>query len=251
MTHIAIIDDESKVRSLLRSLVTDELPWASIVGEANSVQTGLQLIASQSPEIILLDVEMGDGTGFDLLAQMGNDRPQVIFITAFNHYAVKALRAGAVDFIEKPINPDELWTALHNARKKRQQEVEPTFDALFQALQTNLSGTIAVPTRRGLKHLDANHISFIKAEGAYAEIHFTNGDKPLMISRMLKEIMPPLERLVFTRPLRSFLVNIKIFQEIIRTDGGSLLMAGGEIVPFSKQYKETALKKIQGNTTFL
>ena len=251
MIEVAIIDDESKIRSLLRSLLLDELNWVSIVGEADSVASGLELIRSRSPQIILLDVEMGDGTGFDLLSRLDHEQPQVIFVTAFNHYAVKALRAGAVDFIEKPINPEELITALNGSRKRVEKMTAPSFEALFQALKAKTSQTIAVPTRRGLIHLEASDISHIKAEGAYSEIHFTNGKKPLMISRMLKEIMPPLENLGFTRPHRSYLINIAKIKEIIRSDGGSILMMDDHRIPFSKQHKELALNEIRNMTTFL
>lgn len=248
MTTLAIIDDEPKTRSLLRSLVQENLPWVQVVGVADSVESGLALIKEHGPEVILLDVQMGDGLGFDLLSKLEHIRPHVIFVTAYNQYAIKALRAGAVDYVEKPINPDELLDALTRTRKLIEEASVPSYEHLMQTLAAAALRRIAVPTRSGMKYIEPSSITFVKADGAYSKIHFDDGAKPMLISKMLTEMETALKAIGFVRPHRSYLINTSKVVELSRTDGGTVLLEDGTWVPFSKSYKEKALEGIRKAT---
>jgi len=251
MLQLAIIDDEPKIRSFLNAILLDQMQNVAIVGEASSVKTGLQLIRNKQPQVILLDVEMGDGTGFDLLSQLGSHRPHVIFVTAYDHYAVQALRADAIDYIEKPVNLDELTAALKKVMQLVKDNVQPAYGNLLQSVKSKIKNKIVVPSRSGLLYFDASEVVCIKADGTYAQF-FTEGTaRPFIISRTLKEIQPALEQLGFIRLHRSYLVNASKIQELNKTDGGFVILSNGMQVPFSRQYKEDVMRLIKDLTTFL
>lgn len=251
MIRIAIIEDEPKTRSLLRAILSQEFPDFEVVGDAHSVKSGLQLIEEQRPQAILLDVEMADGTGFDLLERLTKVRPHIIFVTAYDHYAVKALRSGAVDYIEKPFNPAELEAGLERVKQRISSSEAPKYTELLPSVNSDLQGKIAVPTRSGTMYLETQDIVYIKADSAYSEIHFEDGRKPLIISRTLKEIQSSLEKFGFIRPHRSYLINASKIKALNRTDGGNVVLTTDFCVPFSHQFKEQALKLIKSTTTFI
>ncbi|MEM9023424.1 MAG: LytTR family DNA-binding domain-containing protein [Bacteroidota bacterium] len=251
MMQLAIIDDEAKTRSFLNAIISDMNPEISIVGEAHSVRSAHRLINETQPQVILLDVELGDGTAFDLLARLDEERPHVIFVTAYDHYAVQALRADAVDYLEKPINPDELkGSLLKVAQRIREQEV-PAYDHLLATLRSGFREKIAIPTRSGLMYLSATEILCIKASGAYSEITLEHDQKPILISRTLKDIQPALQQLGFVRLHRSYLINASKIKELNKTDGGHIVLNNGLQIPFSKQYREQAIEVIKSMTTLL
>lgn len=245
MTRLAIIEDEPKTRTLLRSLIQEHVDWVKVVGEADSVESGIALIAKEQPQVILLDVQMGDGLGFDLLSKLEQPQPHVIFVTAYNQYAIKALRAGAVDYIEKPIHPDELLNALKRTQALIEQATPPSFESLLQTLASASQKRIAVPTRYGMKYLEPSSITHVQAEGSYSKIYFDDGTKPMLVSRMLAEMESVLKAIGFVRPHRSYLINTAKVAELIRTDGGTVLLTDGTRIPFSKNHKEKALEEIR------
>ena len=248
---LAIIEDEPKTRSLLKAIINEEFKDFEFVGEADSVESGLELITDSSPEVILLDVEMGDGNAFDLLAQLTSFTPHVIFVTAYDHYAIKALRSGAIDYIEKPIDPEKLKNGLLRVKKMIDEKEEANYSRLLNSVDIQLQAKVAVPTRTGTVYLETQDIVCIKADSAYSEIYFGNDNKPLVISRTLKDIQHALEKFGFVRPHRSYLVNTSKIRALNRTDGGNIVMINGFVVPFSRQYKLQALEFIKSNTTFL
>ncbi len=245
MRQLVIVDDEPKTRALLRALVTEHAEGVEIVGEADSVQAAEQLILKSKPDIVLLDVQMGDGLGFDLLPRVKHLELQVIFVTAYNQYVIRALRAGAVDYIEKPINPDELTEALKRTEAAIAKSSKEKYKTLIQALRTSEQEPIAVPTRSGLKYLKVSSIAYVKAEGAYTSFHFDDGTKPLLVSRMMLDIQDPLEQVGFVRPHRSYLINTRKISELVRTDGGAVILTDGSRIPFSKSHKDSALEVIR------
>ena len=237
MKTLCIIEDEAKTRALLRSIVTDTLSWIEVLGEANNVSSGLQLIAKHDPDIVLLDVEMPDGTGFQLLERLTEFRGKVVFVTAYDEYAIQALRAGALDYIEKPVNPDELIAALLRARKALSETpLQPAASPLEK---------IAIPTRTGLRYVSVQQILYVKADNVYSELHLHGQDRPIIVSRTLKEVEQTLGALGFVRVHRSYLVNQRMVIELGKTDGGYVVLKGGKHIQLSRQYKEPALRILQ------
>lgn len=241
MKTIAIIDDEPRARDFLRSLIEEHFNWLNVVGEADSVTSGLQLIGEKAPDILLLDVEMQDGTGFDLMDRIDDDFLQVIFITAYDHYAVNAIRSNALDYIEKPVNPAELTTALMRAKSILDKQ---GFKTPQRTPEEPVKSRIAVPTKLGLKYIDIDTIRYVAADGSYSEFFLLGQEKPLVISRKLKEVQTTLEPMGFVRANHSNLVNIQMVEELRKTDGGSLVLKGGDIILLSKHYKEESLSRL-------
>lgn len=249
--RLAIIDDEPKIRLLLRSILIENHQWVEVVGEAGSVKDGLQLIQETKPQMLLLDVEMNDGTGFDVMDGMLDSSIHVVFITAFDHYAVKALRAEAVDYLEKPLNPNELDAALHKVKRLVDKGDSVDSRQVISSVKAKIQGKIAVPTRTGLIYLEAHQILFIKASGSYAEIHLDPSADPIIVSRNLTEIYPALEGLGFIRVHRSYLINTSKIKELNRTDGGYVILSDRQRIPISKQFKEEVVQRIKTMTTIL
>ncbi|MEM9024395.1 MAG: LytTR family DNA-binding domain-containing protein, partial [Bacteroidota bacterium] len=244
---LAIIDDEAKIRLLLRDLIRDRFPDYEVVGEGESVQQAHAMIVERQPQALLLDVQMNDGTGFDLLDQL-EQPPHVIFVTAFDHYAVQALRASAVDYLEKPIDPVDLSEALHRLALRIREDQPPQFADVSRHL---LQGRIAVPTRNGLAYVDDQRILYVRANGPYSHLHLQDEKKPMIISRTLKSVQETLEKRGFVRVHHSYLVNAARIQEVSRIDGGFVLLSDGEQIPFSRQYKEDAMDRIKQMTLLL
>ena len=239
MITLCIVEDEAKTRALLRSMVSDLLPWISIVGEAENLRTGVQLLATEAPDIVLLDVEMPDGTGFQLLERLPQLRAQVIFVTAYDHYVVQALRSGALDYVEKPVNPDELIAALLRARQK----VEASASTATTRVPTPQK--IAIPTRTGVHYLAAEEIEYVKADNVYSELHTINANRPMIVSRTLKDVAQTLEPLGFVRVHRSYLVNKLAIVELGKTDGGFVVLKSGKEIQLGPQYRDAAMRIIQ------
>ncbi|KAB1064906.1 LytR/AlgR family response regulator transcription factor [Salibacter halophilus] len=248
---LAIIEDEPKTRNLLKAIINERFKDFQFVGEANAVKTGLELITENKPDVVLLDVEMGDGNAFDLLSQLNSFNPHIIFVTAYDHYAIEALRSGAVDYIEKPIDPKKLSDGLSRVQKLIEKKEKANYSGLLRSVDMKLQARIAVPTRTGMAYLETQEIVCIKADSAYSEIYFENERKPLVISRTLKDIQHVLEKFGFVRPHRSYLVNTSKIRALNRTDGGNVVLTNDFVVPFSRQYKLKALELIKSRTTFL
>ncbi|UTW61210.1 response regulator transcription factor [bacterium SCSIO 12741] len=238
MYSLALIDDEPRVRSLLRSLIEEHYPWITIVGEAQSVESGLQLIRSEVPDILLLDVEMQDGSGFDLINRLDRGETQVIFVTAFDHYAIKAIRSRALDYLEKPVNPMELGDALLRARSEL-QKTKPFKD------NEPSKNRLSIPTGSGMRLIDFEDISYIQADGSYSEIYLVGESKPIVVSRKLKALQQTLTPLGFIRPNHSNLVNLQEVKEVHKTDGGFLTLRNGKEILLTKSYKDASLSALK------
>jgi len=141
MLRVLIIDDESPVRAALRGLLDKTCPQVKIVGEATSVASGIRAIREKSPDLVLLDIKMDDGTGFDLLKRFENINFKIIFVTAYEEYAIKAFEFSAIDYILKPVNPEKLVEAVKRADCLRQKEFNTQLGALRENLEIRESKT--------------------------------------------------------------------------------------------------------------
>lgn len=244
MITLAIIEDESRTRSFLKGLLESMEIGVTIVGEANSVDTGHELIVSKGPDVVLMDVELGDGTGFDILSRLSPPVPQLIFITAFDHYAIRAFKTNAVDYILKPVDPDELRRAVAEAAKRVKQKTEPNYMDVLKQLLSEQSDRIAVPSGFGLTYVQASEILYVAADGAYSQLHFEGNRKRLIVSKTLKDVQQSLERFGFIRIHRSCLINGTKIRELNRSDGGYVVLSTGKRISFSKQYRNEAISTI-------
>lgn len=234
-----IIDDEKRSRESLKQLVVDECPDVEVLDMADSVANGADAIKKHQPNLLFLDIEMQDGTGFDLLEKVANSNFHVIFTTAFENYALKALKLSAVDYILKPINPVELKEAVSKAKELiEQKDQDKNFELLLQNLQSNTGKhKIALPSSEGLTFINVNDIIRCQADGSYTHFFFKDRKK-ILVSKKIKEYEELLSPYNFVRVHHSHLVNLDEVAKYVRGDGGYVVMSDGETVYVSKRKKE-------------
>lgn len=244
-----IIDDEELSHSALNRLLKAH-PDIQVVAAGYSVAEGLDLIARYQPELVFLDVEMPDGAGFDLLQRVGKPGFYVIFITAFAKYAISAIRFGALDFLLKPISPEDLAGALQRARERKEEKLSTgQLDILFETLrllpEKKLPSRIGIPTNEGIIYRRVGDIIRLEANQSYTEFFFAKGQKKVVASVNIGEYedqFAPYRD--FMRVHRSHLVNLPYVEKYVRGDGGYLVMQDGAMVNVSKNYKEELLNRL-------
>jgi two-component system LytT family response regulator len=195
-----------------------------------------------TPDILFLDVELADGTGFDVLEKLPGLKARVIFITAYDHYSLQAIKHHAFDYILKPIDPAEF-------RKTLQETISiigsarPENDLLnyFRKLETK---KIAIPDRSGYKYHDIDTIVLLEAEGSYTKIFFSDSQQTL-ISKGLREFETPLHDKGFLRVHKSYFVNITHIAELRKEDGGYLVMSNDKIVPIGAKNRDEVMERLK------
>lgn len=240
-----IIDDEKRARINLSLILKEYCPEVNVVAECENLSQGVKAIRKLKPLIVLLDIEMPGHSGLELLDFFDEHEINfsIIFTTAYNEYAVKAFKFSAVDYLLKPIIPDELANAVQ--RIKRQQLKLQDYVLLKENLHQASSGKIAIPSGTSLIFLEATKILFIKGEGAYSEITMLDGSKH-MVSRNLKNFEDVLAgNQSFFRPHKSYIVNIDHVVSYNKSDGGSLFFSNHQSVPISSEKAQIILEKIK------
>lgn len=244
---VLIIDNEPPLRSALCKMLTAFCPEITQMEEADGVKTGSQMIRSFKPDIVLLDVEMDDGTGFDLMKQIIEPDFQLVFVTAHNKYAIEAFQFSAIDYLLKPVDPEALQRSIQKAQKNiRNQSLQQQVQVLLQ----QLSGIQNADRKIVLKDIDNTYfikvadILYCEAEGTYTKF-FLSGSAPILVSKNLKEYEAILEPLGFIRTHHSFLANPEKIKLFDKTDGGALLLEGGLSVPVSQRKKDYVLQLLE------
>ena len=241
-----IIDDEPTVRNAIKNLLTEQFPDIKIVSSVGSVSEGYNAILQHSPELIFLDVELPDGTGFDLLKKFPSVNFKVIFITGHQEYALDAIKVSALDYILKPFDTDELRCAIEKAREiinHNEQQLK------LQTLNENLQGNktlkrIILPTSDNLHIVQVNEIIRAEADSNYTTFWLT-GNKKIMVSRTIKEYDSMLSGSGLIRVHQSHLVNINFIDKFVKRDGGYLQLKDGSKIPISPNLKKQVLQIIK------
>jgi two-component system LytT family response regulator len=238
MLRLAIVDDEAPARASLRAALAGIPLELKVVGEAENVITAVELIGRERPDVLLLDIWLGDGTGFDVLDQLEGHRPRVIFITAFDHYAVDAFKHGAAHYLLKPVVRADLQEAL-----ERIATVEDRSAEQVQALRLALTDRLTLPTAEGFHLLSPAEIVRCESDGNYTRFHLANGDK-VLASRTLKEFEAALEPHGFLRVHLSHLVNMSQVRMYLHRDGGTLVLTNGQEVPVSHRRRQDVMEAL-------
>jgi len=238
-----IVDDEQDAVNFIESIANEYCPNIEIVGKAYSAIEGVEVISKLKPDLVFLDVEMPHGSGFDLLAGFPEKEFEVIFITAFNHYAIRAIKFSAVDYILKPININEFIEAVKRVEESRKEKKggSMSFQTLFENLQTNIPSKLAIPTSSGMEYLNTRDIIRVEADRSYSWFYMENGDK-FLVSRNLKEYQELLSDRNFFRTHNSHLINLEHVKKYIRHEGGYIEMTDGSNVPISRGKKDLFLE---------
>lgn len=235
-----IIDDEPDARKVLATLLAKYCPDVSLAGQADNVSQGCDLIREANPDLVFLDVEINGGTGFDILRQIPERRFDTVFVSAFNHYSLKAIKFSAIDFLVKPVDASELAEAVTKVRYNRQSKGGTMHD--YNILLDNLTAPklkkIALPDSEGLEYVAINDLLYIKAEGSYTEVHLQNGEKRTL-SKNLREFTDKLGSEGFYRVHNSYLINTSHIKKYLRRDGGVVVMSNKAEVPVSRSYHDS------------
>lgn len=245
MIKAVIIDDIEQARITFRKDLEVYAPDIEVVGEASGVVEGAKLLKTVKIDILFLDIQMQDGSGFDLLDILPEIPFKIIFITASDAHAIKAFRYAAIDYLLKPVDPDELVEALKKFRNHNHNEQDN-----YRLLNESLKQSHKVQERLALHAQDKIHIvqiaDIIRCESNvnYTEFFFTNS-KRIVVSRTLKDFEDILGDLGFFRVHQSHLVNTKMIQEFVKVEGGHLIMSDGKMIPVSTRKRADVVKMLE------
>jgi two-component system LytT family response regulator len=244
MITAILIDDDANLRNGMRSLLSRYATDIEIIGEAESVKTGVEIMTKLQPQVVFLDIQMNDGTGFDILEQLvqknGRSTSHIVFITAFEQYAIKAFRFSALDFLLKPVDPDELKKVIVKIKEVvMRKDNYAHIDLLLENIRKKVDNfkRIALSTSDGIHLFEINDIIRCESEDNYTKFYIKNS-KPILISKTLKEYEELLVEHGFERIHQSHLINLQYLKSYIKKDGGYVVMADGNHLPISQRKKE-------------
>jgi len=238
-----LIDDEIQAREALKKILEETCYDITIIAEAGTLENARQVINKNKADIVFLDIALPDGYGFDLIPQLRDLGIKVIFVTAHNEYALKAFRVSAVDFLLKPLDPLELFSAIDKVR----HVVEHDHFIMLNALVSNLDGRdnalkkIVLKTSESIHVIDISDIVRLESDCNYTKF-ILNSRSPLLISKTLKEFEEVLFQSGFIRPHNSHIVNFNYVSRFDKIDGGCLVMKDGVKIPVAVRKKDTILK---------
>lgn len=234
-----LVDDESNNRENLAHLLVKYCPSIEIVGQAASVAEATHLIKTTSPEVVFLDIEMPGGNGFSLLEKLSPIHFQVIFVTAFDSYALNAIKFSALDYILKPIDKGELMAAVAKL-KPAQNHQQPQLSNLNDFLKGG-SRKIALNLSEEIRLVELNNIIRIEADSNYCRF-VLKGQESVLVSKHLGHFYEILKKQGFARVHQSHLINKQFLERYVKKEGGYLMLTNGDQVPVSRTQKEHVLK---------
>jgi two-component system LytT family response regulator len=246
MLRVIIIDDEDHIRDSLAKLLAKHCPMAAVIGEANGVAAGKQIIGELHPDLVLLDIQMNDGTGFDLLQSFSPVDFNVIFITAYEQYALQAFRFSAVDYILKPVNPEQLVTAIDRAALLIRDHFNIQMNALYENLKsiTRQDKKIILKTTDQIHLLDLKHIVACESDSCYTTVHTMEGAH-IMVTKTLKEYEEMLSGCGFYRVHKSFLINLAHVKRFDKQGGGYIVLTNGLKIPVASRKREEMIELLE------
>lgn len=242
---LLIIDDEKRTREMIAKMVDSFELGIECFPIGENVQSGLQAIKEVQPDLVFLDIQMPDGTGFDLLNSIDDRNFEVIFITAFEEYALKAIKFSALDYVLKPIDSDELRAALTKAAGAIDKKVD---SEQLETLNFNMQNTnrkkLVLKTHESVHVVDLENIIRCEADRNYTSFFLKDGKK-ILVSKTLKEYETLLSGNQFFRVQQSHLINLNYVDRFDKKNGGSVVMKDGSEVPLSPAKKDLFFKVLE------
>ena len=233
-----IVEDEANSREILKNYLVKYCPDVNLLGEAASIQEGLSLIETNNPDLVFLDVEMPFGNAFDLLDKLPDRTFEIVFVTAYDQYAMDALNNHAAYYLMKPINIDELIKAVDYVSEIINKE-NALEDKVIKPKLKNVEGKITIPQQDGFQVLDVNDILYCKADDNYTEIYLES--KKILVSKTLKYFEEALSSFAFARIHKSYLVNVNEVVKYRKGKGGSVVISNGKELSVSASKKKDFL----------
>ena len=241
-----IVEDEIHSRDTLRGLLNRYCKNIEIIAEADGYRSGLAAIKEQQPDVVFLDIQMPDGSGFKLLEELDEIKFEIIFTTAFDQFAIKAIKFSALDYLLKPIDPEELVSALKKVENKiSKSEVNENIKVLLDNIKSRdpEPHKIILSTFEKIHIIETDNILRCESDNYYTTFFLTDG-KQILISKTLKENEALLGGHNFIRPHKSHLVNVKYIKGFLKSDGGYIEMTDGSHIPVSRRKKEKIIEII-------
>lgn len=230
-----IVDDEVGGQVAVEEMIKATAPQFEVVGIADSVEEAHILISDKKPALVFLDIQLNDKTAFDLLNLGFSYSPEIVFVTAYDQYAIEAFKRNALSYLLKPFSFEEF-------RSVRDRVIQICSGASSSANLTPILETfrskISIPTGTGREYIETSNIIFVEAQGSYSEINLRD-KKPIMVSRPLKFIEDQIQSPQFFRAHRSFLVNVNSVIRWDKSDNGTLVLENDMSVPLSRDGKAT------------
>ena len=242
MIQAIIIDDVQQARETLKTDLETYCPDVAVIGEADGVVNGAKLLRESQPEVVFLDIQMQDGSGFDLLEILGEIPFAVIFTTASDAYAIKAFRFSAIDYLLKPIDPDDLTKAVEKARVAQTSQ-QTRVDTLLDNVREKKHTRLALNTMEKIHVVRIDEIIRCESSANYTIFYFQGG-RQLLVTKTLKEFDSMLSEHEFIRVHQSHLINSQFIQEFVKIDGGYIVMTDGAEVPVSSRKRSTVMQMI-------
>jgi two-component system LytT family response regulator len=238
-----LVDDLPIALQLLKDDITIHHPEIEIIGTAKSVVEASKILQKTQPDILFLDIMLGDGTGFDILEIVPNLKSKIIFVTASDEFAIKAFRFAAIDYILKPYSQEDLSTAIEKATNQIAPET-----AQLEVLKQNLTSNnnpkkISLATSEKIMVVSLDEIIRCESDNNYTTFYLENNSK-ILVSKTLKYYADLLTEFNFLRVHQSHLINIKYIKEFIKSDGGYLVLNDKKTIPVSVRKRSEVLEAL-------
>lgn len=246
MLTAIIIDDESSSRNALRQKLINHCADIIVIAECENGEEGIKNIEEKNPDIIFLDVEMPRMNGFTMLQQLHNRNFELIFITAYDHYAIKAIKFSALDYLVKPFEVADLKSAVEKVVQRRNQaHRNDRLELLLQnfMLEKKEQQRIAIPSMEGLQFVNINDIIYLEAQSNYTII-FLNDSYKITVSKTLKDFEELLPPAVFIRIHHSHIINKNAVEKYIKGEGGQVMMKNGIMLDVARRKKDEFMRAI-------
>jgi two-component system, LytTR family, response regulator len=244
MLRAVLIDDDESNLSSLSEKISNHCKQVQVIARCDNPEDGIRAIDELKPDIVFLDIEMPQMNGFVMLQQVTNKNFELIFVTAYDHYAIKAIRSCALDYLVKPVEVEDLKAAVAKAAGLRNKTLPSSqLDLLLDHLQKKQPKLLTIPTSDGLQFINIEDIIYLEANDNYANIYLSTNQK-FLVSRTLKDFEELLPADVFIRIHHSSIVNKFYVDKYIRGEGGQVVMRNGNVLDVSKRKKSDFLQAI-------
>ncbi len=249
MLNVVIVEDEKHNSESLIDQLLEVDKSIIVMGVATSPREAIAIISEKRPDVVFMDIELHQGTGFDVLESLKHVDFDVIFTTAFEHYALKAIKFSSLDYLLKPIDEEELKTAIEKAKgRKSEEDRKRQMEMLLSSFnKKSEQSNICLSTSEGIEFIKIDRIKYCEANGSYTNFHL-EGDQKLIVSKNLKEYESILSDHNFMRVHHSFLINLKNVKKYVKSDGGYILMNNNAVVSISPKRKDEFLSRMANLT---
>lgn len=247
MIRCILIDDENHSLEMMEWLLKTYCPQVIIEAMCNSAEAGIEAINKYRPDMVFLDIEMPYMNGFDMLEQFDKLFFDVVFTTAYDQFAIKAFKYSALNYLLKPVDPEDLQETIRRIEEKKLVPTKEQIDLLMQSVKNVSKPTtarIALTTGDGMLFVSTNEIIYCQAESNYTAVILTSGKK-IIVSKVLKEIDEALSGADFYRIHNSFLININHISKYVRGDGGYVIMRDGATVSISRSRRQEFMEMFE------